>query len=352
MKRIISICKKMLFIVTFIFLSIIKVEALNIDKNEITIKSGESGQITLSANLGEGVEITSLKFKLVYTSNSAPANFKVASGYTDNVSTTTHTIDFGSSVSGTVTLGTININVIDNPVDKSGLVNIIPISANGNDNNEVTISLNTQSIKVTIDKEEVDTSDDKEEDKEDETVNNSDKKDESTNNSNNSNNANNANTNNSNNTNNTNNSNNNSTNKEETKTEDKEQEPEETNGNLLERIDSEIVNIKLKENVFDYTVKVNDKVKELDLKPVIKDDSYEVQVSNQKIEELEDNKITITISKDEFKEIYTIKVKVTEATKIDEEEFVSSNGYKGKWIIMIVILSVTLVIGLLFIKKK
>lgn len=321
----------LLFIVLMIF-SVVKVNALSVDKNEITIKNGGKETINLSTNVE--VEVSSVVFRLVYTSNDVPANFYV-NGYTDNITGTVHEISLGTSTSGNISLGTIEVKVVDSPKDKIGSINIVEAKAITPEGDEV--PLERQTITITVDNSDNTTSNDDI----DNSINNngntvtnpdnnlednssntdnvtSDKKDEST------------------------------LKEEGIKKDDKETEKV----NLLKSIDSDLVNINLKNNVYDYVVKVKEDIKELDLKPVAIDDSYKVEVSSQKIEELVDGKITITISKEDVKEVYTINVKILEDIEVDNNEFSSSYSYKGKWITIIVILSVVLVIGLLFVRKR
>ena len=125
--------------------------------------------------------------------------------------------------------------------------------------------------------------------------------------------------------------------------------------NLLDRIESEIVKIEIKEDVYEYKVNVKEEIEELDLKAIAKDESYQVEISNQKISELEDNKIIITVKAENNTEEYIVKVnKINkiENIEIDKEKFESAYKYKGKWITIIVILSVVLLIGLTLTKKK
>lgn len=124
---------------------------------------------------------------------------------------------------------------------------------------------------------------------------------------------------------------------------------------LLKEINSEIVNIKLKENVFEYEVAIDKDTSELDLSPVAIDDKYKVEVSNQKISELEDDTITITVSDDIDKSTYKINVKVKEennSVEIDNSEYKEEKSYKGKWIFLIVCLSIILFFGVLINKKS
>lgn len=124
--------------------------------------------------------------------------------------------------------------------------------------------------------------------------------------------------------------------------------------NMLDKIESDIVKINIKEDVYEYTVKIKDSIKELDLKPIAKDSNYKVEISNQKIDEIKDNKITIKVSNEDVSEEYIINIKQikSEEVKIDKEESNTEYKYKSKWVVMIIILSVVLFIGIVLMKKK
>jgi len=314
-----DVMKKIIIFVFLMFVTLTKVEALGVEKNELTIKSGESSSVSLSANVGE-IEVNSIEFTLIYMSNDVPGNFI---GANDSIEGTKHRISFSEPMTGTISLGNVSINVVNNPTTKSGEIKIH--SATAATVEGALIPLNSQTITVTIDNSANKVV--QEENINNENTDNNvtvDKKDESP------------------------------VTTTDNKNEVTEEEPEEVeeNSNLLESIDSKIVNIKLKNNKFEYTIKIDENIEELDLKPILKDDSYQVEISTQKIAELEDNKIIITVSKEDIKEVYTINVKIAEEIEIDNEQFVSSNSHKVKWIIIIVALSAVLIIGLTFMKKK
>ena len=233
--------------------------------------------------------------------------------------------------SGTISLGTVKITISDEPTDKSGIVNIYnakAITAEGE-----TINLTTQSINVTIENKVV------EENNNEETPNENNietkpeeqpkpetpKKEE--------------------------NKKQEGTNK---KTEDKKDETKKEKTHVLEKIESNIVNIDLQDGVYEYTVKIKEDIEELDLNPVTADSKYKAEISSQKISELENNNIIITVKNGEEKQEYKINVKVMKVheIEIDDSEFESTYTYKGKWIVIIIILSVTLFAGLLLTKKK
>ena len=94
-------------------------------------------------------------------------------------------------------------------------------------------------------------------------------------------------------------------------------------------------------------------IKELDLKPVAKDKNTTIDISNQKIEDLEDNKITIKASLDNSNEEYIINVKVNKKVQIDSsKETKTDTSYKGKWLILIIVLSLGLVVSIMLAKKS
>ena len=296
MKRIISILSLLLIVILPL-----QVNALSVSKNNLTIEKGKKETIELYAEVEE--EVTQINFTLVYTSYDVPAYFNAASGLTDNLTGVKHQISFSEPVSGKINLGTISVNVANNPQVTVGTINIHTASAL-NVNNE-NITLNSQTITANIKKvENTETAP---------VVNNNDDEDTPT---------------------------------------DTEEEEQVTN--LLEKIESEIVNIELKEDVFEYKVYIEDDLESLDLKPIAKDDKYKLEITTQKIAELEDNQIIITVKDGDYTEEYKIQVKKLseqEKAEIDDSEFKPTYSYKGKWITLIVLLSIALIVGVIFIKK-
>lgn len=278
MKRRISL----LFLLLLILLPI-NIEALRVDKNNLTLTKNSNQKIGLYTTTEE--EITEVEFTLVYTTYDVPAYFYVEDGLTDTVASgIVHKITFPEPVSGNIKLGSIKIGVVKNPKDTSGIVNIH--TATAKTISDKTINLEPQTINVKIGEkgELVPTN--------------------------------------------------------------------EVNG-MLQRIESDIVNITLKDNVFEYSVNIKADIEELDLNPIPKDE-YKVEISNQKISELVDDTITITVEDGDKKEEYKIKVNVIkiEDIEVDKSEFESTYKYKGKWITLIISFSVALFIGLLLGRKK
>lgn len=125
--------------------------------------------------------------------------------------------------------------------------------------------------------------------------------------------------------------------------------------NALKEIKSEKVKIELKKDTFDYTVTIPKDLEELDLAPVATNDNYKVEVSNQKISELTDNTITITVSDNQGNSsTYNIKVnklKDIEKVEIDKSDNLPKNTYTSKWLIAIIFFGVIFFFGLILTKK-
>lgn len=282
-----------LLVLSLIMIIPTRIRALSVDKNNLTIENNNNESIDLYTEVNS--EITEVQFTLVYTTYDVPANFNVEAGLTDaNPNGITHKIIFSNPVSGKIKLGSIKISVVKNPKVTLGTINIHSGKAITSDGE--TINLNSQTINVKIGEPE-----------DSDVIQNNDVSTKKT--------------------------------------------------NLLDRIESKIVKIDLKENVYEYKVNIKEDVEELDLKPIAKDEKYKVEITTQKIKELTDNQIIITVKDEDNTEEYKIKVNTLKNDKdididIDKEEFKSTYKYKGKWIIMIVILSIVLFIGLLLVKKK
>lgn len=286
---------KYLFIIFLLLLGVNKVDALSLSKTDITIEKGTSDTVELYANVEENV--TSVDFTLVFSTYDVPAYFTVNPEYTDgNPNGIKHNINFDEPVTGKILLGTIRISPKSNPTVGGGTVSIHTGSAK----NEVgeNITLNAQNLNITIGtptEEPVEENNDKDNDK----------------------------------------------------------EPVDTN--LLDKIESKIVKINLKKDIFEYTINIESDIKELDLKPIAKDQKTQVEITTQKIEELVNNEIIITTKNGDVEQKYTIKVSKTKEeikTEIDNEEFKSDNSYKTKWIITIIIFGVLFIVGLGLTKKS
>ena len=288
-------------IVTFFMLTT-GVLALTVSENNIEIPKSDRKSIELSTNSEE--MLTSVEFTLVYTTYDIPASFIVNPNYTDsNPNGIKHKIIFSEPINGNIILGNININVVDDPKDNAGTVNIH--SAIGYTESGETINLTSQNINVTV-------------------LNNRETNTE--------------------------------TNEIEKPKEDKHEETKEFDKNVLKEIKSDLVKINIQKDIFEYTITINNDIEKLDLEPIAINESYKVEISNQEIATLEDNKINITITDDKGNKIdYIIKVNILKDisdVEIDNTNYKEKNTYKGKWIILVIIFSTILLFGLILTRKK
>lgn len=288
-------------IVTFFMLTT-GVLALTVSENNIEIPKSDRKSIELSTNSEE--MLTSVEFTLVYTTYDIPASFIVNPNYTDsNPNGIKHKIIFSEPINGNIILGNININVVDNPKDNAGTVNIH--SAIGYTESGETINLTSQNINVTV-------------------LNNRETNTE--------------------------------TNEIEKPKEDEQQETKKIDKNVLKEIKSDLVKINIQKDIFEYTIAINNDIEKLDLEPIAINESYKVKISNQEIATLEDNKINITITDNKGNKIdYIIKVNILKDisdVEIDDSDFKEKNTYKGKWIILVIIFSIILLFGLILTRKK
>lgn len=285
---------KLIIIAVILLIPIGSVSALTVSENDVKIPASGSKSIELSTSSEE--LLTSVEFTLVYTTYDIPANFIVNSSYTDsNPNGIKHKVIFPEPISGKITLGNVNINVANNPKDTAGTINIH--SAKGYTKTGETINLNAQNINIIIGEE-------------------------------------------------------NNTNTDKPSNDDNSN----TNKNVLKEIKSDIVKINLQKDVFEYQITIDKDIEKLDLEPIAINDTYKVEVSNQEIATLEDNKINITVTDNTGnKIIYTIKVNILKdisSVEIDNANYKEKNTYKGKWIILIIFFSVILLFGLALTKKK
>lgn len=288
-------------IVTFFMLTT-GVLALTVSENNIEIPKSDRKSIELSTNSEE--MLTSVEFTLVYTTYDIPASFIVNPNYTDsNPNGIKHKIIFSEPINGNIILGNININVVDDPKDNAGTVNIH--SAIGYTESGETINLTSQNINVTV-------------------LNNRETNTE--------------------------------TNEIEKPKEDEQEETKEFDKNVLKEIKSDLVKINIQKDIFEYTITINNDIEKLDLEPIAINESYKVEISNQEIATLEDNKINITITDDKGNKIdYIIKVNILKDisdVEIDNTNYKEKNTYKGKWIILVIIFSTILLFGLILTRKK
>ncbi|MBR3162064.1 MAG: hypothetical protein IKF19_04970 [Bacilli bacterium] len=112
-----------------------------------------------------------------------------------------------------------------------------------------------------------------------------------------------------------------------------------TSGRLIKSINSNIVKIELKDNIYKYDVDISNKINVLDLKPIPYNEECKIVVSSQILKEINDNKIVIKASLGDVEEEYiinlNIKKTVEEDDEADDEVFIPDNSYKKKWIVII-----------------
>lgn len=293
---------KFIYLIVTFFMLTTGVLALTVSENNIEIPKSDRKSIELSTNSEE--MLTSVEFTLVYTTYDIPASFIVNPNYTDsNPNGIKHKIIFSEPINGNIILGNININVVDNPKDNAGTVNIH--SAIGYTESGETINLTSQNINVTV-------------------LNNRETNTE--------------------------------TNEIEKPKEDKHEETKEFDKNVLKEIKSDLVKINIQKDIFEYTITINNDIEKLDLEPIAINESYKVEISNQEIATLEDNKINITITDNKGNKIdYIIKVNILKDisdVEIDDSDFKEKNTYKGKWIVLVIIFSIILLFGLILTRKK
>ena len=125
--------------------------------------------------------------------------------------------------------------------------------------------------------------------------------------------------------------------------------------NLLKEIKSNKVRIELVKDTFDYEITIDKDLEELDLEPIAINDKYKVTTSTQKISDLEDNKITITVEdNDNHIVTYNIKVNILKDIKnatIDNNTYKEKNTYQGKWLLAIIFFGIALFASLVYTKK-
>lgn len=287
-----NINKLFKLIILSITLFIITPRVFALSVSEANVTIPPGGGKSIELSTTSDKSLTSIEFTLVYTTYDIPANFIVNNNYTDSSPNgIKHKVNFTNALSGKIVLGTVDIRVVNNPKDTVGTINIH--SAKGYTSSGEVITLDNQNINVKIG-----------ENTEPTIVTN---------------------------------------------------QPEEFDKNALKEIKSEKVKIELKKDTFDYTVTIPKDLEELDLVPVATNDNYKVEVSNQKISELTDNTITITVSDNQGNSsTYNIKVnklKDIEKVEIDKSDNLPKNTYTSKWLIAIIFFGVIFFFGLILTKK-
>lgn len=136
-----------LSILLIIIIGVGKVSALTVSENNLTIPAGTSKNIELTTN--SEVALSSIEFTMVYSTYDVPANFFVNNKYTDSYPNgIKHKINLSEPTEGKISLGSITINVVRTPKEKTGTITIH--SAKGYTASGETVNLDGQTINVTI----------------------------------------------------------------------------------------------------------------------------------------------------------------------------------------------------------
>lgn len=141
---------------------------------------------------------------------------------------------------------------------------------------------------------------------------------------------------------------------------DKEEITEEINKNLLKTISSNIINVSLEPDKYEYEFSVNNEIDKLDLNATAIDETYNIDITDQTLKEGK-NQIFITVSKDDISEKYTINIireekkelskEKTELNK-EKESKTQNINFKSGWTTIIIGLIIVFIIGLSMMFKK
>ena len=291
---------KILLMLTIFVVGIftIKVNAVRLDKTSITLKPGQTANIGVYATVEEAqVEVS---FPFVYSSYDVPASFNAVPPHSSTGGSNSYKVTLGEHTAGEISIGTVTITAYTTAKESA------------------TVTIDGQTITVNIDNPQPQTNTQ------------------------------------------TNNQTDTQTKPQDDKPVNNEQD-EPTDYNLLKSIDSDIVNIKLEKDKFEYEVTITDDIKELDLKPVTIDEKYKATIKTQKIEELKDNEIIINVTDGKISKDYKIKVKIKEKDEqnenikeepTQEENNGNSYEYKGKIVAVMIVFIVLLGVGFYLLKKK
>lgn len=145
-KRIKIVVISLLMLIPFI--KITRIQALTVSRNNITIDNSKSDIIELYANAADN--IIGVDFSLVFSTYDIEADFVVNRKYNDKIDGIKHSITFNEALTGKIFLGTININVKDNPKELNGIINIHNATAKINDDEVVNLDNQIINVKVNM----------------------------------------------------------------------------------------------------------------------------------------------------------------------------------------------------------
>ena len=123
-----------IIVVFLMTISIRKVDALSVDKSEVSLVRGGNISLTLKENFTS--KISKIEFNLVYSNKDIKGSFNSNSGIDDN-NGIKHSISYSKPISGEVDIGTININVSNDINSFSGKVSLVSAKAITVDGNSI-----------------------------------------------------------------------------------------------------------------------------------------------------------------------------------------------------------------------
>ena len=132
-----------IIVVFLMTISIRKVDALSVDKSEVSLVRGGNISLTLKENFTS--KISKIEFNLVYSNKDIKGSFNSNSGIDDN-NGIKHSISYSKPISGEVDIGTININVSNDINSFSGKVSLVSAKA-------ITVDLDGPIINVKVEED-------------------------------------------------------------------------------------------------------------------------------------------------------------------------------------------------------
>lgn len=134
-----------IIVVFLMTISIRKVDALSVDKSEVSLVRGGNISLTLKENFTS--KISKIEFNLVYSNKDIKGSFNSSSGIDDN-NGIKHSISYSKPISGEVDIGTININVSNDINSFSGKVSLVSAKAITVDGNSIDLDGPIINVKV------------------------------------------------------------------------------------------------------------------------------------------------------------------------------------------------------------
>ena len=134
-----------IIVVFLMTISIRKVDALSVDKSEVSLVRGGNISLTLKENFTS--KISKIEFNLVYSNKDIKGSFNSNSGIDDN-NGIKHSISYSKPISGEVDIGTININVSNDINSFSGKVSLVSAKAITVDGNSIDLDGPIINVKV------------------------------------------------------------------------------------------------------------------------------------------------------------------------------------------------------------